>query len=248
MKLYNLLNNLHLLVVMINTFLKMLENQYFNITMLLSLMRLKSPQTQQPAIKIFFSLSDAAFDMSRAVFINIQLIALCCITDLDSIKFTQYFGLIPKFIICSVYGEKLSTIETYKSNKGANKSYVFRCFKRSCRKSVTILKNTWFRGRRVSVKKALSLTYCLLKKYSVQHTIEETSCVLYNDQSTSTETIVDNNSYCREVMVETLFSSGEPKMIWGVNCIVEIDEAKFGKRKYNKRSKKTRKRHPSRSR
>ena len=195
----------------------------------------QSPQTQQAATNIFPSFSDAAFDMlSRAVFINIQLIALCCITDLDSIKFAQYFGLIPKFIICSICGEKLSNIQTYKSNKGANKSYVFRCFKRSCRKNVTIFKNTWFGGRRVSIKKALSLTYCFLKKYSVQHTIEETSGVLYNNQITSTETIVDNNSYCREVMVETLFSSGEPKMIGGINCIVEIDEAKFGKRKYNR--------------
>ena len=35
-------------------------------------------------------------------------------------------------------------------------------------------------------------------------------------------------------MIETLFLDGEINMIGGVNCTIEIDEAKFRKRKYNR--------------
>ena len=65
-------------------------------------------------------------------------------------------------------------------------------------------------------------------------TIEETSGICFDNQVTSSETVADNISYCREVMIETLFLDGEINMIGGVNCTIEIDEAKFRKRKYNR--------------
>jgi len=49
----------------------------------------------------------------------------------------------------------------------------------------------------------------------------------------SSETIADWLSFCREVCLETV-SRETPTLIGGSGLTVEIDESKFGKRKYNK--------------
>jgi len=54
-----------------------------------------------------------------------------------------------------------------------------------------------------------------------------------SDQTLSNETIADWLSYCREVCLETVAKEG-PKLIGGAGLTVEVDESKFGKRKYNK--------------
>ena len=49
----------------------------------------------------------------------------------------------------------------------------------------------------------------------------------------SPNTVVDWKNFLRDICVEELLVNPEP--IGGVGTIVEIDESKFGKRKYNKR-------------
>lgn len=48
----------------------------------------------------------------------------------------------------------------------------------------------------------------------------------------SYQTAVDWASFCREVLIDACFDNSEP--VGGVGVTVEIDESKFGRRKYNR--------------
>jgi len=84
------------------------------------------------------------------------------------------------------------------------------------------------------VAKILLLTYWFLTRCSITTTIRETSGVLFDDTGTSSETVSDTNSFCRGVMVNTLFTYSEPKLIGGDECVVEIDLSIFRNTKKGK--------------
>ena len=50
---------------------------------------------------------------------------------------------------------------------------------------------------------------------------------------TSSETLSDYYNYCREVCSQ-IVENESSKPIWGEGCTVEVDEAKFGKHKYQR--------------
>ena len=56
--------------------------------------------------------------------------------------------------------------------------------------------------------------------------------VKWKTTSTATRTIVDWSSFCREICINWRLQNS--KKIGGVGKIVELDEAKFSKRKYNR--------------
>lgn len=149
------------------------------------------------------------------------------ITQEKTIEFCQKYTLIPKSVNCSKCGDVLEKI-FFNNNSG-----FFRCNKRSCKVKQYITSNTWFEGRKISLEKTLVLTYCFFVKASYEFCIRETSGTHYGDKETSTETVSDTYSYCREVCSQILAKDGDT-VVGGPNCIVEIDEAKFGKRKYNR--------------
>ena len=99
---------------------------------------------------------------------------------------------------------------------------------------MSIFKNTWFEGRKISVIKTLFLTYAFLQKFSYAQAIAETSGSAFGLVEISKEIVGDTYSYCRELIIESLLKDDGVSQIGGPNGIVEIDEAKFGKRKYNR--------------
>ena len=54
-----------------------------------------------------------------------------------------------------------------------------------------------------------------------------------DDESTSTETVIDWYNYCREVCADRIMNH-HAGQIGGPGMTVEIDESKFGKTKFNR--------------
>ncbi|CAC5426638.1 unnamed protein product [Mytilus coruscus] len=83
---------------------------------------------------------------------------------------------------------------------------------------------SWFQGHNLSLEKILFITYFWIYKIDQEFVKHELSIC--------NQTIVDWYNYCREVCIEILKTDSEK--IGGDSVIVEIDESKFGKRKYHK--------------
>ncbi len=124
----------------------------------------------------------------------------------------------------------------------------FRCRKRihrhvdPKRKSTRIdfelsgAKNSFFGGTKMGIPKVLVLTYCWVHEYNYRQTTDICHSILENEEARlSSETIADWFSYLREVsafILEKIYNnSGQ---IGGPGRIVQLDETKFGKRKYNR--------------
>jgi transposase-like protein len=101
---------------------------------------------------------------------------------------------------------------------------MWKCTKSSCRKKVSMLKDSFFAKTKLKVNELLEIGYYWLAKVGRDSIVTITG----HSPNTITNAI---DSY-RQLVADTLDS--EEQMIGGKEIIVEIDEAKFGKRKYNR--------------
>ena len=108
--------------------------------------------------------------------------------------------------------------------------YEWRCSKRGYNGMASIRQNSWFSGSKLSIEKILALTYAWAHKFSASQAVHETSL---DDETTSTETVVDWYNYCREVCADRIMNH-HAGPIGGPGTTVEIDESKFGKMKYHR--------------
>lgn len=164
-------------------------------------------------------------------------LALELSTEEKAVEFCKTWGLLPQSAHCPTCGQELTK---YFSERLPSKvkpfRYLFRCLNKACRKAgknkVMATKNTFFQGVKISFRKSLVLIYLFSRKSSIENAVWETSGRSFNNQTTSMETVYDVFSSCRHVCkVSTLYDKdGVCKKIGGVNCIVEIDGTKFGKK------------------
>jgi transposase-like protein len=89
--------------------------------------------------------------------------------------------------------------------------------------STSIRHGSWFQQSKLTLLQILVLTYEILRR--------EPANQIENEYSFSKRTIADWGMFCREAMLT--FLVGSTVKIGGPNRTVEIDESKFGKRKYN---------------
>lgn len=101
----------------------------------------------------------------------------------------------------------------------------YRCKVRACRYEWSMYKNTFFAGKKLGVHKILQLAYFWLNNNSNEQIV--TMC------GVNKNTVTTWFQYFRELITWDMDTLGEQARIGGEGIIVEVDESKFGKRKYN---------------
>ena len=190
------------------------------------------------------TLAASAFDISL----------ITGVSDLSTIKWynnpflTKYIGCSPQSTInsCMQVGllPKPSRTCTYckrnlklvPENKPANKTpVVYRCFNRGCRhygKYISIKQDTVFDNMHLTFETVLRHLFLYIGNISTYEQLLH-ECYDESEHQLNTTTINDWLTYFREIQLEALIRHSTGK-IGGENLTVEVNEVKFGKRKYNR--------------
>lgn len=143
----------------------------------------------------------------------------------EAIDLCMKVGLIADERRCKVCGKAM---EVVLKKKGATEDYVWRCRKSmdgvQHDECMSVRKGSWFEFSKLSICNILLVTFHWFHKLPNKYTEQMLQM--------SSSTVVDWKSFCREICMEACVKESKP--IGGVNVIVEIDEIKFGKRKYNR--------------
>lgn len=147
------------------------------------------------------------------------------------IQFSIENDLIPSEKICRIH--KVPMRVEYGQNKNVGS---FVCNKGACRARSRVArgKGTWFENVRISMPRVFYIMYCFAHRKSYLDVIHEDP-EKSEEGCLSMATVSDWYSYCRETVVIYQLEKQEAMgKIGGPGKVVQIDESKFGKRKYNK--------------
>ncbi|RVE43023.1 hypothetical protein evm_012335 [Chilo suppressalis] len=160
---------------------------------------------------------------------NLRKIHQTLATPDDCIRFAEENGLVPREKMCSYHRRPMKLVRN-SQNFGT-----FRCFKSNCRsKTYSQALGTWFAQARLPITTVFELMYLFAHNATYEDVRRET-INLEKNTVLSFRTIADWFRYCREAIVMyELEKEEERPMIGGPGKIVQIDESKFGKRKYNR--------------
>ena len=109
---------------------------------------------------------------------------------------------------------------------GKQKGQHFQCNKRTCRKRVSIFSNTFFEGSKLLVGQILEISYL----YCIGASFSAIRQFTHSDHATVTAW----SRYLRQAITYDLVHDPLHTKIGGPGVVVELDESKFGKRKYNR--------------
>ncbi|XP_066928473.1 uncharacterized protein [Clytia hemisphaerica] len=129
-------------------------------------------------------------------------------------------NLIPKSRMCQSCGLPMHLSFTTKCSDGI----IWRCQRKGHSLEKSIRAGSWFDKSNLTITEILELTY--LWSTGVEQS------VIIQQMGLSPNTAVDWDMFCREVCEVVILKNSEP--IGGEGIRVQIDESKFGKRKYHR--------------
>jgi transposase-like protein len=125
--------------------------------------------------------------------------------------------------ICDICGE--GSFRLVEDSSYSKDGVVWRCTNRKCNKKISIREGSWFSKSHLLLEQIVKLTYYWI--YDLPGDFISRELKLGSEH-----TIVDWRNFAREVCLCILQQDNEK--IGGPGKIVEIDESKFGKRKYHR--------------
>lgn len=140
------------------------------------------------------------------------------------IDWLQRFGLLGDFGgVCSVCVE--GSVRLVEDKSYSKDGVVWRCSNRKCNKKTSIREGSWFSGTHLLLEQAVKLTYYWVYELPGEFISRELKIG-------GEHTVVDWRNFAREVCLSVLEQDSE--QIGGPGKFVEIDESKFGKRKFHR--------------
>ena len=111
-----------------------------------------------------------------------------------------------------------------RQDRSAPDGQIWRCSNKKCTFKCAIRKHSFFSGSHLSIETIVKIIYFWTYKYP--------NNIVVHESRLHERTVVDFYNFCREVCCVILEEQSEG--IGGPGKVVEIDESKFGKRKYNR--------------
>ena len=175
-------------------------------------------------LAIYFYVGDVSSAMERSPLINFEKLCDICSSSSRLHEFLVHHNLLFDFnrqCDCCPSG----TIQLLHDKSRAD-GYIWRCNNRNCKTQHSIRKFSFFSGSHLSLQQILKIVYYWSYKYPLE--------IVAHESGLTPKTLVDFFNFCREVCSVVVEEQSEPIAIGGVGKVVEIDESKFGKRKYNR--------------
>ncbi|XP_014790827.1 uncharacterized protein LOC106884119 [Octopus bimaculoides] len=140
-------------------------------------------------------------------------------TEEDVVSYLQEKGIIPK--------RKLCANKHYMRKKMVHGKVYWRCSQKGCCVCISVRRGTWLEGRTLPLRTVVLFLYSWSKELTSVH-----FCV--EELGMKHSTIVDYNSYVREICAEDLLR--HPVQIGGPGKTVDLDKIVFSRGKCNRRS------------
>ena len=146
-----------------------------------------------------------------------QLLGTVLVNEATIIAWLQQRKLLITATTCS----KCSSQCRFVPKKG---TFFWRCPKKGCQAVKSVRDGSYFSMSRLPLRTILKLMYRWSVKDQVSKSVKECGV--------SQRVVVDWYNFCRDVCSQYFLD--HPVLIGGPGKIVEIDESKFGRRKYNR--------------